>query len=86
MGCILWLLLSKVKAAYELQLLEDKNLFSTEGRNRYLKHDLSYHLNAKINFNSILEYIQTVGSGSSLLSKRQVTSAVLLMKHQLREK
>jgi iron complex outermembrane receptor protein len=85
--------LSKVKAAYlteNYNYYEDKNeTFFSQGKaeTAILKHDLSYHLNAKINFNSILEYAQTVGSGSSLLSKkRQVTSAVLLMKHQLREK
>jgi hypothetical protein len=47
---------------------------------------LSYHLNAKINFNSILEYAQTVGSGSSLLSKRQVTSAVFINEASVKRK
>jgi iron complex outermembrane receptor protein len=84
---------SKVKAAYlteKYKYYEDKDeAFFSEGQaeTAILKYDLSYRLNTKINFNSILDYTQTVGSGSDLLSKkRQIASAVFLMKHQLIEK
>ena len=48
------------------------------------KYDLSYKLNDKINFNSLLDYTQTKGFGSDLKeNNRQILSGVFLMKHQL---
>jgi iron complex outermembrane receptor protein len=84
---------SKVKVAFlteKYKYFEDKEeSFFTNGKAEtfIVKHDLSYKLNSRINLNSIIDFTQTTGDGSDLLSKkRQVTSGVLLMNHQLMEK
>ena len=51
------------------------------------KHDLVYKLSSKLQFNSVVDYTQTKGLGSSLSeNKRQIGSFVLLIKHQILEK
>lgn len=84
---------SKVKVAFlteKYKYFEDKDeTFFSHGKagTFIVKHDLSYRLNSKIDLNSIIDFTQTTGDGSDLLSKkRQVASGVLLMKHQLLEK
>jgi len=47
------------------------------------KYDLSYKINSKIELNSILDYTQTIGSGSDIgEDKRQIGSGILLFKHK----
>jgi vitamin B12 transporter len=85
-------LVSKVKVALlteKYKYFEDKDQsFFTYGQAQtfIVKQDLAYKVNSKINLNSIIDFTQSTGDGSDLLhKKRQITSGVLLMKHQLFE-
>ncbi|QBN18495.1 TonB-dependent receptor plug domain-containing protein [Flavobacterium nackdongense] len=55
-----------------------------EAKTATFKYDLLYKINSRIEFNSILDYTQTNGSGSDIgEDKRQIGSGILLLKHKL---
>ena len=82
--------ISNVRLAY---LTEKYNYFEDKDLNNFsygksetaiAKYDFSYQLNKKINFNTLIDYTQTMGFGSDLKeNKRQIVSGIFLMKHQL---
>ncbi|PWA05447.1 TonB-dependent receptor plug domain-containing protein [Flavobacterium psychrotolerans] len=78
---------SKFKLAFlgeQYTYFEDKDQsFYTTGRAEtvVVKHDLTYKVNAKLIFNSIVDFTQTKGFGSDVLAhKRQIASGIFLMK------
>ena len=84
---------SKTKMAYlteEYKYFENKALenFTTGNANTFIaKHDLLYNWSSKIKINSIIDYTQNSGSGSSLTrNKREIGSFSLLFKHQIAKK
>ncbi|WP_339890048.1 TonB-dependent receptor [uncultured Flavobacterium sp.] len=84
---------SKTKVAYlteEYKYFENKALenFSTGNANTFIaKYDLLYNWTSKIKVNSIIDYTQNSGSGSSLSNnKREIGSFSLLFKHQINDK
>lgn len=84
---------SKTKMAYlteEYKYFENKALenFTTGNANTFIaKYDLLYNWSSKIKINSIIDYTQNSGSGSSLtMNKREIGSFSLLFKHQIAKK
>ena len=84
---------SKTKMAYlteEYKYFENKALenFTTGNANTFIaKYDLLYNWSSKIKINSIIDYTQNSGSGSSLTrNKREIGSFSLLFKHQIAKK
>lgn len=84
---------SKTKVAYlteEYKYFENKALenFTTGNANTFIaKYDLLYNWTSKIKINSIVDYTQNSGSGSSLATnKREIGSFSLLFKHQIANK
>jgi vitamin B12 transporter len=81
---------SKTKVAYlteEYKYFENKALenFTTGNANTFIaKYDLLYNWGSKIKVNSIIDYTQNIGSGSSFsYNKREIGSFSLLFKHQI---
>jgi iron complex outermembrane receptor protein len=84
---------SKTKVAYlteEYKYFENKALenFTTGNANTFIaKYDLLYNWSSKIKINSIVDYTQNAGNGSSLSeNKREIGSFSLLFKHQIAKK
>jgi iron complex outermembrane receptor protein len=69
---------------------EDKDLYNYsfgKSETAIAKYDLSYKLNDKISFNTLIDFTKTKGFGSDLKeNSRQILSGIFLMKHQLTDK
>ena len=81
---------SVLKFAYlseQYRYYEDKDYFvfsDGKAENFISRYDLSYKVNSKITFNSILDYTKTIGLGTNISqNQRNVFSSLLLMKHQI---